>query len=137
MATGRARAARAALAEALTSKPNRLCAATLAVAEGETAATAGDFAAGLNPTVDRRAGVSGAAADDEANDDERATLEEAAAENDTEALKEAPARIMRSSEGVLIIEKGRPAPSVGRFEFVTVAASFGVVGAGASAAPPD
>ncbi len=134
MATGRARAARAALAEALTSKPNRLLAAAFAVAGGEAAVMAGDFAAGLNPTVERRAGVSGAAADDE---DERTTLEEAAAENDAEALKEAPARIMRSSEGVLIKENGRPAPSVGRFEFVTVASGVGVVGAGASAAPPD
>ncbi len=122
------------MAEALTLKPNRLLAAALAVAEGEAAAMAGDFAAGLNPTVERRAGVSGAAADDEVNDDESATLEESVAENDADALKEAPARIMRSSEGVLIIEKVRLAPSVGRFEFVTVA---GVVGAGASAAPPD
>jgi hypothetical protein len=104
--------------------------AAFADAEGEAVAMAGDFATGLNPTVERRAGVSGAAVDDAANDDERAMLEEDAVENEAEALKDAPARIMRSSEGVLAIEKGSP-PSLAWLEFVA-----GLGGGGASADAP-
>ncbi len=93
---------------------------------------AGDFATGLNPTVERRAGASGAAADEAANDDERAMLEEDTAENDAEALRDAPARIIRSSEGVLAIEKGSP-PSLAWLEFVAGAVGLGGVGASADA----